>query len=576
MTAITTAGAGAWSATGTWTGSVVPVDGDTVTLNHAVHVDANSVVGSAPATGGTKAIVANSALTIDTGITLEVKGDVDLVNAALILSAGAIIEGNPATGVAYRINVGTAHGQANAKITATGTSGSHCVIRKKSGALGTFVGRSQSLQRAGKGTFVYTDFTDLGSSGLDAYSWWLNDGTDVLTWANCTMDNCGRFMESVGADQNSDWSMTDVVFKNSPGSVNLSTQASAALLGGATRFLLRVAFDKEYNTTSVDVTMNEVRCKTNMVFTTNSTIGAGSQDNFWYNTTTAAPIATPKSNITRWYGVKTATNPHWLQFNDGANQTFDRVILESTDTGDGVGDAIVVQPPATAKVMTVKNCILVPHSDGTRPGKIVSLLGGANLTFSMEHCTYITTGAAGVESGLGLGETYAGHAGMCSSFKSNLGWRSASSGGALINRQGGTVQDIVAAANCDYNARWNLNNGSDGNGIEGNATNIFSSGTHDANSKTLSADPFVDKARNLAKWDLSLGGPGTVANALVGLMALTSGYTVAALIDYVFAGFAVTDVTLNNAGHDSVTIGAGSYAAPVVPVFMNIQRQMRG
>jgi hypothetical protein len=45
MSTIATAAAGNWSATGTWTGGVVPGPGDTATVNHAVTLDANATVG---------------------------------------------------------------------------------------------------------------------------------------------------------------------------------------------------------------------------------------------------------------------------------------------------------------------------------------------------------------------------------------------------------------------------------------------------------------------------------------------------------------------------------------------------
>ena len=53
MATIASAAAGNWSATATWTGAVVPGQGDMATLNHVVSLDVNGNVGSiAPAGTG--------------------------------------------------------------------------------------------------------------------------------------------------------------------------------------------------------------------------------------------------------------------------------------------------------------------------------------------------------------------------------------------------------------------------------------------------------------------------------------------------------------------------------------------
>lgn len=76
MAAITTAAAGNWSATGTWNGGVVPGNGDTVTLNHAVTVDVDTIIGHSPGEADTvKAIRMTLAgpLTLAAGVKLTLR-----------------------------------------------------------------------------------------------------------------------------------------------------------------------------------------------------------------------------------------------------------------------------------------------------------------------------------------------------------------------------------------------------------------------------------------------------------------------------------------------------------------------
>jgi hypothetical protein len=78
----------------------------------------------------------------------------------------------------------------------------------------------------------------------------------------------------------------------------------------------------------------------------------------------------------------------------------------------------------------------------------------------------------------------------------------------------------------------------------------------------VTADPqLVDPERDVAKWDLSLGGPGTEDSAYARLFVDPT-LTRTSLIPYLKAGFAPTNAALATAAHDGGTIGAMDYQPP--------------
>jgi hypothetical protein len=122
----------------------------------------------------------------------------------------------------------------------------------------------------------------------------------------------------------------------------------------------------------------------------------------------------------------------------------------------------------------------------------------------------------------------------------------------------------VGSAAANNNCGFNLLTGSNGKGYD---LLEFSSGTPGANDVATNPN-FVDAARRLSKWDTSLGGAGTTANALAQLRKRndTSGYntayTINALLTYVRAGFRPTNVALKGTAHDGGDIGSQSVQLP--------------
>jgi hypothetical protein len=241
--------------------------------------------------------------------------------------------------------------------------------------------------------------------------------------------------------------------------------------------------------------------------------------------------------------------------------------------GWATGDLFNIGASGVAgRVITVKNSIVCANTADDQPGKLISVLG-ANNVITAEHNSIISDGSGTkLESGvIAYGETYAGADGMVASVKSNLAVGAHADSAVILTRNPSSSVQFTNAGIATHNAKYQPRTAStDGDGYHAYGASpptIFSSGTPGANDKTLSANPCVNNLRKMRTWDTALGGPGTVANALAELRkrhevsGYNTAYNFAALMAYIRGGWAPTDATLQNAGHDGVTIGAVEMAA---------------
>ena len=576
MAAITTAAAGNWSATGTWTGGVVPGDGDTVTLNHNVTVDANTIIGTSPAeNSGTYAITWGSAtkkLTIASGVTLRVRGDClaqgnTTKNDVVLMQAGSTwiwdaSQASTPSAQNYRFVGATAANQYTV-FRIQGTSGSRCAVQSDSGGGNGFFTRG-GFAPAFYLVAAYCDFLRVGDASNPVFDFYLgNTSLAELTLDNCTFDACGVITSASAPASNADISITNCSFKNSAGSkplvLPLFTNAGTKTVSGC-------VFDKSMDFGQGAWVVTDNLFQEGYVATAGTKWGTSSGN---FVRKTSQPTLNVYGDLTDefWFKDGAISNPHLLTYGVTTSLTIDGCIF-SHSNANGTGDATQPGAPSGARTYTVKNCILLPDDDNeVQPGKLQGAGGNANVTIVCEHNTYISTNAG--ETGCGYGETYSGHDGIVS-IKSCLAW-SPNSGEASIGiRQAGSVQQTVAST-WDYNAVWNARTGTDGSGYNSlSAGTIFSSGSPGANDVAISGDPFVDRTRNLPTWDAALGGPGTAANAIAELAkrndatGYNTDYSIAALVTWVKDGFKVTDAALENAGHDAVTIGAMPYQASAV------------
>lgn len=576
MAAITTAAAGNWSATGTWTGGVVPGNGDTVTLNHHVTVDTNTIIGTSPAeNSGTYAITwgtATKKLTIASGVELRVRGDClaqgnTTKNDVVLMQAGSswVFDASQAStplSQNYRFVGATAASQYTV-FRIEGTSGSRCSVSSDSSGGNGFFTRG-GFAPAFYLVAAYCDFLRVGDASNPLFDFYLgNTSLAELTLDNCTFDACGVITSASAPAANADISVTNCSFKNSAGTKPL---VLPGFTNAGTKTVSGCVFGKSMDFGQGAWVVTDNLFLEGYVATAGTKWGTSSGN---FVRKTSQPTLNVYGDLTNefWYKDGAITNPHLLTYGVTTGLTIDGCIF-SHSNANGTGDATQPGAPSGARTYTVKNCILLADDDNeVQPGKLQGCGGNANVTIINEHNTYISTNAG--ETGSGYGETYSGHDGIVS-IKSCLAW-SPNSGEASIGiRQAGSVQQSDDTK-WDYNAVWNPRTGTDGTGYNSlSAGTIFSAGAPGANDVLITADPFVDRTRNLPTWDAALGGPGTAANALTELAkrndasGYDSNYSIAALVTWVKDGFKVTDAALENAGHDAVTIGAMPYQASAV------------
>ena len=566
MTAYATNQAGNWDTAAIWTPNGTPGNGDTVSVDHAVTVDSDTIIGTSPAEGNV-VVACTAALTVATDKKLTLRGDVSLdsASATFALSAGVTLEfdasqASDPTNQQYRVVLGLTHYYYNAILKCNGTSGNRCTVQSNAGGGNGYLW-GNGTRYSGVIQADYTDFKDIGDATFPLGRPYLYGSAGVAFYLkHCTFDGCG----CVGATgtygvynthADADFEIEDCNFANGLGTYDLRFAQAAVRNTGIWSFQRNAfetgpqmaggggcTFDDNLlgGGTSFATNFNPTSFDGNLFYKTGG-------DHNWYFSASNSYIVNTDS-----------TNPHNISVGGvgGRNQTMDGLVMD-TPNGATTGDGIIGAAPASAVTVTIKNVLNLPNHSGEMGCNLSSYAGGANLTVSINHCTSY--------GGVRVGETYNAHAGMVSSLKSSIYWADGVQTVYKIdNANGAPNDDVVSAANADYNSGYGLTAGSESKGY-----NTPMTGTPGAND--VEEDPqFVDDTRNIKTWDTSLGGAGSVANAITELFKLNttgfdSNYTIAALMTYVRNGFKVQNANLEDAGHDSVTIGAMAFQAAGSP-----------
>jgi len=589
-TARTTAQAGNWNVTTTWTGGVVPLSFDRATVNHAVAVSVDAEIGgSVNATTGLTIGTAGT-LTINTGITFTIKENVAQQGAGKVIqAAGSNVLFQSSAGVEIKVNIGDTH-NGSARWTCNGTSGSRCTITSASGGgNASFNDGTGPWLQGGQMVCTYTDFTRIGTATTPAILTSPTASTATFSLDNCTLTTCGRIDGTYNISGDGNYSITNTTFSGTVDNTTtvdkgphcLRLQNPNAKTTG-TRVLTGNVFDKRtilYGATGFTITGNFF--KEALATTFGAGFWASFSDNVIRMTRAEGDagensgedgvnIAGSTLNNYWIHDAVSVINPHFLyiQKYDG-NMTIDGDIFEHTGTGNEAtanGDGVLlgnvpnpssVGPPLIRYYGEVKNCIVLPNAAGNTSCTLVTGHGNINSEIRVHHNTCFL---GGIQSGLVLQEDYDGHTGLCTDGRNNIFWDTSARGYKIQdspNNVATSPVDIISAASANYNVGWNFLAGSNGNGY-----NDFDFSNPPPGVNDLNVNPnFVDSDRDMAKWDQSLGGPGTVANAVTEMAkkntaTFNSAYTIANLVSYVKAGFAPQNQALKNSGSDGTDRGA--------------------
>lgn len=576
---------GDWDAAATWDdGTLVPGVGDTVRIQHDVDVTADAAVGNG--FGGGDETGAGLYMT-DAG-TLTISG----IGTKLSIDSHAFLLGQVTMGEGTEIdfvNVGLSHydqrknsgGEGpldTAHTLINGTTGNHCTFGS---TLGTVYveHKSTSDVHSGSQRFVATfcDFHDMGGGGFAAFT--LNqDGRandQPYSMVDCTFDSCYTIERRGGLSSEYDTTTGFIEFIRCVWTNPMETDSLRTISRDGMTFTVA---DCDLagrlfatHTVGVDITDCVLRGGMFRYTTTPTTNRRGIFGTFSRNivvTDNGGPPFRYGDQIVDCTFVSEATSDGNVHWHDGVGGDagvclFSGCVWQSMYTGTANGaDGVFPQEALDgiqddAKVRFFK-CLLPLGMGGGLTATFSSDIYGESHHVEVEQCTSFTRTVGMVH----VGETNTTAAESVRIFRSNLCVGSGT-GDKMVEFAAGAEDDCVQAENVSHNGGYLLEDGAaftDDN-ANGKGYPLFTHTIPDTDPQLIGLndvddeDPdFVDDTRTILSWDISLGGTGTLAEAL-DRMATNGASSVTDFIDYMKVGYAPQNTAYQATGFGGVDIG---------------------
>lgn len=582
---------GAWNNSATWSGAGIPGAGDVPTIlpNVVVTIPQNLAVFTSsitllPGTSGshTQLIMASSS-------TLSVSSD---ILCGIASGSGGYVDLNISSGSTVYLNghniVLSNKSNSYSTFNWWGVNGSSPIaIYGGGGGFTTIAAGGEDVFLASWTAVHFSSMSDMPNSYCEngsfrmSSSTWVNSGEFVIPFSLNGQGCVDRFVEY------SDF--RDFLDYNNGNGNNLVIRISAADLGipsGKNDFNFNtistnplttnsIAPVFEVDAPSVTVNSNIWRNVALLGNGTNETSIFVSSNVFFqsaFTTATASGAGTiGMGGVSLWSGnfhYSEAYNQHFIQ-SQGTHTITGNIMEENVPPiyqQIGTGAKMYLGAQTTFTTGTFSNNIGIAANGFNALFDYLNNSGVTDATSFTHNTVYYSSSIAGTLLQLGIvGETYAGRAGMIPIVSENIISFQTSSAAARIEYDYNIPSAAGKISTFNCTGYWNTG-ASPGNGT---ANSLYMTtapaggyGTNDVN-----ANPNFKKAgADLLSWDLSIGGDGSSADAISGMLninsysgAFNSAYSLSALMSYLQNAYTPTNAALNGVtgvGCDGSTIGA--------------------
>lgn len=578
MASYSSAANGSWQAAGSWSPAGIPGDGDDVTIVHTITIDSAVTIGVAGATASV-AIALNTGGSLTVSGILTLKGDLVVQDNTTLNFNYDVIFKAP-TGSRYRIYYnGAFSGTATWAVNGTSVARISLSSDNADGGSNGYVEIESAADLSCN--FDYFDWAEVGDASQDALTSNMGTGAGDWLWDHGKIQSCGRLLYTIN-NATDNLLLNHLDWREPANNTFLRLMGNTVVTTG-TRQLNNCTTYKSGTTLTVERWLRDLSYSDNVFVSTvlsnldrNNIVATSNLYLLERFATLEGTSGFNDAVITECGFISDCPNPHYIgettNGTTGSNQ-FTYNIFDGFDNVAGdFGDIVIAKKDAIISY----NIII----EGA--GTLVTLLSSVGNVKTVEHNTCFGSRP------INVGESQ-GAATQIEDVQSNL----------FVSQVKGVNQD---SAFVSQNAAFVLNN----NGFFDmtDATNIdhpvlaqnsylgseavsswWASGSYgdaDKGATDIYGDPgFVDSSRTAATWDTVNGGVGTLANILSEALKLNgfdsagnaatydSNYSVENFKSYIRAGFAPTNVVYEDAGHDSVTVGALEIVAVTATVIVD-------